>query len=72
MAGSVTLTVPKGANTGTRLRIKGKGGLARGGRSRGDHYVTLKVMLPDKPDPELVELIEKWAERHPYRVRGNR
>jgi DnaJ-class molecular chaperone len=72
VAGTVSLTVPKGANTGTRLRIKGKGGLARDGRSRGDHYVTLKVMLPDKPDPELVGLIEKWAARHPYRVRGER
>lgn len=72
VAGTVSLTVPKGANTGTRLRIKGKGGLARGGRSRGDHYVTLKVMLPDKPDTELADLVEKWAARHPYRVRGGR
>lgn len=72
VAGNVTLTVPKGANTGTRLRIKGKGGMVPGGRSRGDHYVTFKVMLPDKPDPELAELVEKWAERNPYRVREGR
>jgi DnaJ-class molecular chaperone len=72
VAGNVTLTVPKGANTGTRLRVKGKGVMAPGGRGRGDHYVTFKVMLPDKPDPELAELVEKWAARHPYRVRGGR
>jgi DnaJ-class molecular chaperone len=72
VAGNVTLTVPTGANTGTRLRVKGKGAMVPGGRSRGDHYVTFKVMLPDKPDPELVELVEKWASRHPYRVRGGR
>jgi DnaJ-class molecular chaperone len=72
VAGNVTLTVPKGANTGTRLRVKGKGVMAPGGRGRGDHYVTFKVMLPDKPDPELAELVEKWAAGHPYRVRGGR
>ncbi len=72
VAGNVTLTVPKGANTGTRLRIKGKGGMAPGGQSRGDHYVTFNIMLPDKPDPELAELIEEWAARHPYRVRAGR
>ncbi len=70
VAGTVTLTVPKGANSGTRLRIKGKGGLAPNGRTRGDHYVTLKVVLPDQPDAELAELVEKWGARHPYRVRG--
>jgi len=72
VAGNVTLTVPKGANTGTRLRVKGKGAMAPGGRSRGDHYVTFKVLLPDNPDPELAELVEKWAARHPYRVRSGR
>ena len=72
VAGNVTLTVPKGANTGTRLRVKGKGVMAPDKRNRGDHYVTFKVMLPDKPDPELAELIEKWAAGHPYRVRGGR
>ena len=65
VAGNVTLTVPKGANTGTRLRIKGKGGVAPGGRNRGDHYVTFKVVLPDKPDPESeVGQIPPVGDRH--------
>lgn len=66
--GTVTLTIPKGSNSGTRLRLKGKGAPAPGG-GRGDHYVTLKVMLPDSPDPDLLELVEEWSRRHPYRVR---
>src|SRR5262245_18614311 len=51
-SGSVVMTVPKGANTGTVLRLRGKGA-ARADGSRGDEYVTLKVVLPEKPDAEL-------------------
>jgi DnaJ-class molecular chaperone len=57
--GSVTMTVPKWSNTGTVLRLKGKGVPRRDG-TRGDEYVALKVMLPDKPDPELEKLIAQW------------
>lgn len=67
--GTVSLTVPRGANSGTRLRLRGKGVPAAGGGGRGDHYVTLKVVLPDQPDPELSRFVEEWAARHPYRVR---
>ena len=68
MDGCVSMTVPKGSNTGTRLRVRGKGvPLASGGR--GDHYVTLQVMLPDPPDAELMRLVEQWSAGHPYRVR---
>jgi len=66
--GTVTLTIPKASNSGTRLRLRGKGALAPGG-GRGDHYVTLKVMLPDTADPDLLQLVEEWARRHPYRAR---
>ncbi|HZS82335.1 MAG TPA: J domain-containing protein [Stellaceae bacterium] len=67
--GPVALKVPPGANTGTMLRLRGKGLPARGQAAAGDHYVSLRVVLPDSPDPELVRFIESWAARHPYRVR---
>ena len=66
--GSVNLTVPKGSNTGARLRVRGKGVPIAGG-GRGDHYVTLKVMLPSADDPELTRFVEEWAAKHPYAVR---
>lgn len=67
--GKVTVTVPPGANTGTTLRLKGKGiGHGRGGE-HGDQLVKLKVMLPDKPDTELQTFLEKWSQTHPYDVR---
>jgi DnaJ-class molecular chaperone len=63
--GAVMLTVPKGANTGTVLRLKGKG-IAKAQGGHGDQYVTLKVVLPDKPDPELEEFIERWSKAQAY------
>jgi DnaJ-class molecular chaperone len=68
--GTVSLTIPPGSNTGTRLRIRGKGVPSSTGKGRGDHYVTLKVILPEKPDAELTRLIREWEARHPYRVRS--
>jgi DnaJ-class molecular chaperone len=57
--GPVTMKVPKWSNTGTVLRLKGRG-VPRSDGTRGDEYVTLKVRLPDKPDPELERLIAQW------------
>ncbi len=64
--GSVTMTVPKGSNTGTVLRLRGKGAPHDG--ARGDQYVRLEVVLPDGPDPELDRFVEKW--NRAYDVRG--
>ncbi|MGZ3689547.1 MAG: DnaJ C-terminal domain-containing protein [Burkholderiales bacterium] len=57
--GSVTMTVPKWSNTGTVLRLRGKG-VPRVDGSKGDEFVMLKVMLPEKPDPELEKFISQW------------
>ena len=57
--GTLTMTVPKWANTGTVLRLKGKG-VPRIDGSRGDEFVTLKIMLPEKPDPELEKFVAQW------------
>jgi DnaJ-class molecular chaperone len=57
--GEVTMTVPKGSNTGTTLRLKGKGAPRRGG-GHGDQFVKLKVVLPKPPDPELEAFISNW------------
>ena len=56
--GAVTLTVPKGSNTGAVLRLKGKGVPRPGGH--GDELVRLKVMLPSQPDAELEAFLANW------------
>ena len=67
--GPVTVTIPKGANSGTRLRLKGKGIAATKREPAGDQYVTLKVVLPKTPDPELEEFVTAWSARKPYNPR---
>jgi len=64
--GAVQMTVPKAANTGKTLRLKGRGAVDRRSGQRGDQYVTLKVVLPDPPDDKLVDFIEGWAPDHAY------
>lgn len=68
--GPVSVKVPRGANSGSLLRLKGKGLAASSGQGLGDQYVKLRVVLPDPPDPELAQFLESWTERHPYDVRA--
>jgi len=60
VGGPVMLNVPPGSNSGTSLRLKGRGLFDRKSRQRGDQYVKLKLVLPDPPDDALKEFAEKW------------
>jgi DnaJ-class molecular chaperone len=66
-SGPVTMTIPPGSDSGTRLRLRGKGihKKRRGSETTGDQYVTLKVMIGASDDPELAEFLKGWAETHP-------
>jgi DnaJ-class molecular chaperone len=66
--GPVTLTVPKGANTGSTLRLRGRGVADASGR-RGDLLARLAVTLPDAVDPELASFAEAWRRERPYSPR---
>jgi len=66
--GDVSMSVPKGSNTGTTLRLKGKGAPRRGGGS-GDELVKLKVVLPKSPDPELEAFVSSWAKGKTFNPR---
>jgi DnaJ-class molecular chaperone len=61
----VTLTVPKGANTGSTLRLRGRGLSDAHGR-RGDLLARLVVTLPDSVDPDLTRMAEDWRRERPY------
>lgn len=66
VGGSVAMTIPAGSNSGDTLRLRGKGVPAAGGRAAGDQFVTLRVVLPAKPDEGLRDFIKGWAKDHAY------
>jgi molecular chaperone DnaJ len=59
-SGAVQMKVPPRSQTGSRLRLRGKG-VARGD-SQGDFYVELTVRIPDVDDAALAETL-RAAER---------
>lgn len=63
--GPVTLTVPKGSNTGARLRLKGRG-LADSHGHRGDLFARLVVTLPEGSDPALETFAAEQKAKRPY------
>ncbi|MEM9626772.1 MAG: DnaJ C-terminal domain-containing protein [Pseudomonadota bacterium] len=67
--GPVAMTVPKGANTGTTLRLKGRGIGGPKGGARGNQYVRLNVTLPPTSDDELEAFLKRWSADHPYNPR---
>jgi DnaJ-class molecular chaperone len=66
--GPVTLTVPPGSNSGSTLRLKGRGVTGPTGR-RGDLLARLVVTLPEHPDPELQKFADAWRTERPYTPR---
>jgi DnaJ-class molecular chaperone len=66
LTGPVSLKVPPGSNTGSVLRLKGKGVAAK---TPGDLYVRLVVMLPDKPDADLKKFAEGWKAHYDPRAK---
>jgi DnaJ-class molecular chaperone len=64
IAGRVFANVPPGTNTGQTLRLKDRGIKAKG--AQGDQLVRLKVVMPERIDPELKAFAEEWRGKHHY------
>ncbi|HEY1860623.1 MAG TPA: J domain-containing protein [Gemmataceae bacterium] len=62
--GKLSVRVPPGASSGTRLRLRGKG--VKG----GDQYMEIKVVVPAVKDEESRRLIEEFAKLHPQNPRA--
>jgi DnaJ-class molecular chaperone len=70
LTGTLNLTVPPNSNSGTVLRLKGKGvpaSKASGGA--GDLYVKLVVTLPERDDAQLRQFAEGWKADYDPRAR---
>ena len=68
ITGPVDLKIPRASNTGSVLRLRGRGVAGPQGQ-RGDHLVELRVMLPDNADTELERIVSEWETKHPYNPR---
>ena len=59
--GNVTLTIPSGSSTNDRHRLKGKGVSDVHSGRKGDMYVVINVVIPDKLTSEQKKLFEQLA-----------
>lgn len=64
VSGAVAVSVPKRSDSGTVLRLRGRGVPARGKVPAGDQLVTLKVVLSDV-DAALETFLRDWAPTNP-------
>ncbi len=62
--GAVELAIPADTNGGRTFRLKGKGMPSKQGA--GDLFATVRLMLPERRDPELEKLMRKWRDSNPY------
>ena len=63
--GTEKVKVPEGTQTGTTLRLKGKGMPDVNGRGRGDLFATVQVQTPKKLTKEQRHLLEQLAKALP-------
>jgi DnaJ-class molecular chaperone len=61
--GTVTLRVPPGATSGTKLRIKGQG-VAPAGKPAGDLFADVQIVLPQKYSDDELEFIRRFEAKH--------
>jgi len=59
-SGPVRLRVPAGSDTGTELRLRGRGAPAHGKLPAGDLYATLRLSL-GHPDAALENFLKDWT-----------
>ncbi len=63
-AGKVSVSVPKGSQPGSVLRLKGRGLPEQGGDAPGDLMVRIRVLLPEDLTDEEIRLFRKLRDIH--------
>lgn len=64
--GRVQLTLPKGTNSGTVFRLKGKGVRNASSGITGDCLVSTRIVLPPSVDETLSYFMSEWRQKHKY------
>lgn len=63
--GSVQLRIPPNSDSGSELRLRGRGVPKHSGHAAGDLYARLKVMV-GPPEPALAAFLETWRPENPF------
>ncbi|MBQ9090327.1 MAG: DnaJ domain-containing protein [Alphaproteobacteria bacterium] len=63
--GVVMMTIPPYTDSGKTLRLKGKGV-----KDKGDLFVSLQIMLPEKHNKALTDFMQQWDEPYQNLKRG--
>jgi DnaJ-class molecular chaperone len=68
--GTITLKVPPGTSSGTRLRAKGQG-IQKADGQTGDLYAEILIAIPRQIDDASAELVHKFDDRMPLNPRSD-
>ncbi len=63
--GPVSVTIPKGASSGSVLRLRARG-VTRAGSRSGDALVELRIVMPTDIDAELATFMQGWRKTHAH------
>lgn len=66
LAGRINLTIPAGARSGQKMRLKGRG---LPGKEPGDEFVVLQIMTPAADNDKARKLYQQMAEEMPFNPR---
>ena len=61
LEGDISVTLAPGTQTGSTMRLRGRGMPSVRGTQRGDHHVTAHVVVPTKLNKRQRELLEEYA-----------
>jgi curved DNA-binding protein len=67
LAGDVEMRIPAGAQSGQKLRLRGRG---LPGSQPGDQYALLKIVVPPAQTPEARALYEEMQRVMPFDPRA--
>lgn len=59
--GNINLVIPAGSQNGDKHRLRGKGVENVSTKRKGDMYITLKIVMPDKVSRDQKKLLEQLA-----------
>ena len=66
LAGKINLTIPAGARSGQKMRLKGRG---LPGKEPGDEFVVLQIIVPPADSDKAKKLYQQMAEEMAFNPR---